>query len=74
MAAFQITTRQAPTGSLLLWTGSRRKSIKSVEGLELKLDKVETKSMTHDGKPIHKAWAGNKVFLGQLIGHPGHDR
>jgi phage tail-like protein len=46
--------------------GIETKSIKSVEGLSLKLDKVETKSVTHEGKPIHKAWAGNKQFLGTL--------
>ena len=46
--------------------GIESKSIKSVEGLELKLDKVDTKSVTHDGKAVHKAWAGNKVYLGQL--------
>lgn len=42
------------------------KTIKSVDGLTLKLDKVETKSNTFDGKPIHKAWAGNRVYLGTL--------
>jgi phage tail-like protein len=46
--------------------GIESKSIKQVDGLELKLDKVETKSNTLDGKPIHKVWAGNRVFLGQL--------
>jgi phage tail-like protein len=46
--------------------GIETKSIKSVEGLTLKLDKVETKSVTHEGKPIHKAWVGNKQFLGTL--------
>ena len=30
------------------------------------MDKVETKSNTLDGKAIHKAWAGNRVYLGQL--------
>jgi phage tail-like protein len=42
------------------------KTIKSVDGLELKLDKVETKSNSLDGKPIHKAWPGNKQFIGTL--------
>jgi phage tail-like protein len=46
--------------------GIESKTIKSIEGLTLKLDKVETKSNTLDGKPIHKAWAGNRVFLGTL--------
>ena len=46
--------------------GIESKTIKSVEGLSLKLDKVETKSVDAHGQPIHKAWAGNKVFLGQL--------
>jgi phage tail-like protein len=46
--------------------GIESKSVKSVDGLSLKLDKVETKSNTLDGKPIHKVWAGNRVFLGQL--------
>ena len=46
--------------------GIESKSIKSVDGLSLKIDKVETKSNTIDGKPVHKAWAGNRVWLGQL--------
>jgi len=46
--------------------GIESKTIKSVDGLTLKLDKVETKSNTLDGKPVHKVWAGNRVFLGQL--------
>ena len=46
--------------------GIESRTIKSVDGLVLKLDKVETKSNTPDGKPIHKAWAGNRVFLGTL--------
>jgi phage tail-like protein len=46
--------------------GVESKTIKSVEGLSMKLDKVETKSVNKKGQPIHKAWAGNKVFLGQL--------
>lgn len=40
--------------------------IKSVDGLSLKVDKVETKTVNGTGKPIHKVWAGNRVFLGQL--------
>jgi phage tail-like protein len=46
--------------------GIESKTIKSVEGLSLKLDKVETKSVTLDGKAVHKVWAGNRVYLGQL--------
>jgi phage tail-like protein len=46
--------------------GIESKTIKSVEGLTLKLDKVETKSVGHKGQPIHKAWAGNKQLLGTL--------
>ena len=46
--------------------GIESRTIKQVEGLELKLDKVETKSNTIDGKPVHKAWAGNRVYLGEL--------
>jgi phage tail-like protein len=46
--------------------GIESKSIKQVDGLTMKLDKVETKSVTHDGKAVHKAWAGNKVYLGTL--------
>jgi phage tail-like protein len=46
--------------------GIESKTVKAVDGLTLKLDKVETKSNTLDGKPIHKVWAGNRVFLGQL--------
>jgi len=46
--------------------GIESKTIKSVEGLTMKLDKVETKSVGHGGKPIHKAWAGNKQYLGTL--------
>ena len=46
--------------------GIESKTIKSIDGLSLKLDKVETKSNTLEGKPIHKVWAGNRVFLGQL--------
>jgi phage tail-like protein len=46
--------------------GIESKTIKSVEGLSLKLDKVETKSVGHKGHPIHKAWAGNKQYLGTL--------
>jgi phage tail-like protein len=46
--------------------GIESKTIKSVEGLELKLEKVDTKSVTGDGKAVHKTWAGNRVYLGQL--------
>jgi phage tail-like protein len=46
--------------------GIESKTIKAVEGLTLKLDKVETKSVGAHGQPIHKAWAGNKQFLGSL--------
>jgi phage tail-like protein len=46
--------------------GIESRTIKQVDGLTLKLDKVETKSNTLDGKAVHKAWAGNRVFLGQL--------
>ena len=46
--------------------GIESKTIKSVEGLELKLEKVDTKSVTGDGKAVHKSWAGNRIFLGQL--------
>ncbi len=46
--------------------GIESKTIKAVEGLTLKLDKVETKSVGPGGQAIHKAWAGNKQFLGQL--------
>ena len=47
--------------------GITSKTIKSVDGLQFKLDKVETKSVNGaDGKAIHKAWAGNKVYLGEL--------
>jgi phage tail-like protein len=46
--------------------GIEDKQVKSVDTVSLKIDKVETKSVTFDGKPIHKAWAGNKTWLGQL--------
>ncbi|MDE3203553.1 MAG: phage tail protein [Acidobacteriota bacterium] len=46
--------------------GIESRSIKSVDGLSMKLEKVETKSNTLDGKPVHKVWAGNRVYLGQL--------
>jgi phage tail-like protein len=46
--------------------GIEDKQIKSVDNLSLKIDKVETKSVTFDGKPIHKAWAGNKTWLGTI--------
>jgi phage tail-like protein len=46
--------------------GIMSKTIKSVDGLSLKLDKVETKSVGTLGKPIHKAWPGNKQYLGTL--------
>ncbi len=46
--------------------GIESRTIKSIEGLTLKLDKVETKSNTLDGKAIHKAWPGNRQYLGQL--------
>lgn len=46
--------------------GIETRTIKSIDGLSLKLEKVETKSNTADGKPIHKVWAGNRVYLGQI--------
>lgn len=46
--------------------GIESRQIKSIDGLTLKLDKVETKTVSATGKPIHKVWAGNRVFLGQL--------
>ena len=46
--------------------GIESKTIKSVDGLTLKLDKVETKSNTIEGRPIHKAWAGNRQFIGTM--------
>lgn len=46
--------------------GIESRTIKSIDGLSLKLEKVETKSNTGDGKAIHKVWAGNRVYLGQL--------
>lgn len=46
--------------------GIESRSIKSVDGLEMSIEKVETKSNTLDGKAIHKVWAGNRVYLGQL--------
>jgi phage tail-like protein len=46
--------------------GILAKTIKSVDGLSLKLDKVETKSVGAGGRPIHKAWPGNKQYLGTL--------
>ena len=46
--------------------GIESRTIKSIDGLTLKMEKVETKSNTLDGKPVHKVWAGNRVYLGQL--------
>jgi phage tail-like protein len=46
--------------------GIESRMIKSVDGLSLKLDKVETKTVTMTGKPVHKVWAGNRVFIGQM--------
>jgi phage tail-like protein len=46
--------------------GIESKTIKQIDGLSLKLEKVETKSNTLDGKAIHKVFAGNRVYLGQL--------
>jgi phage tail-like protein len=46
--------------------GIESRTIKQVDGLELKLDKVETKSNTIDGKAVHKVWAANRVYLGEL--------
>jgi len=46
--------------------GIESKTIKSVDGLSLKMDKIETRSNGATGKPIHKVYAGNKQFLGQL--------
>jgi phage tail-like protein len=46
--------------------GIESRTIKQIDGLSLKLDKVETKSNTLDGKAVHKVWAGNRVYLGQL--------
>ncbi|HWE57034.1 MAG TPA: phage tail protein [Acidimicrobiales bacterium] len=46
--------------------GIESKTIKSIDGLSLKMDKVETRSNSAGGKPIHKVWAGNKQFLGQI--------
>lgn len=42
------------------------KSIKSIEGLSLKMDKIETRSNNERGLPIHKVYAGNKQFLGSI--------
>jgi phage tail-like protein len=46
--------------------GIATNTIKSVDGLTLKLEKVETKSNNAAGMPVHKVWAGNRVFLGQM--------
>lgn len=46
--------------------GIESRTIKSIDGLSLKLEKVETKSNTLKGMPVHKVWAGNRVYLGQL--------
>src|ERR1700737_3121743 len=46
--------------------GIATNTIKSVDGLTLKLEKVETKSNNAAGMPIHKGWAGNRGFLGQM--------
>jgi phage tail-like protein len=46
--------------------GIESKTIKSIEGLSMKLDKVETKSVNARGQAVHKAWAGNKQYLGTL--------
>jgi phage tail-like protein len=46
--------------------GIESKTIKSIEGLKMSLEKVETKSNTLKGRAIHKVWPGNKVFLGEL--------
>lgn len=46
--------------------GIESKTVKSIDGLSLKLEKVETKSNSLDGKPVWKAWAGNRVYLGQM--------
>ena len=46
--------------------GKPPQAIKSIEGLTVKLDKVETRSNGPDGKAYHKVFAGNKVFLGQI--------
>ncbi len=46
--------------------GIESKTIKKVDGLDVKIDKVETKSNNLQGQPVHKVWAGNQVFLGQL--------
>jgi phage tail-like protein len=46
--------------------GIESKTIKSIEGLKMNLEKVETKSNNLEGKPVHKVWPGNKVFLGEL--------
>jgi phage tail-like protein len=41
-------------------------SIKSIDGLSIKVDKVETRVNAPDGSPVHKVFAGNKVYLGQI--------
>jgi phage tail-like protein len=46
--------------------GIESRTIKSVDGLQLELEKVETKSNTLDGKPVHKAWPGNRKYLGTM--------
>jgi phage tail-like protein len=46
--------------------GHTVENVKSVEGLTLKIDKVETRSTDAAGKPYHTVFAGNKQFLGSL--------
>jgi phage tail-like protein len=46
--------------------GIEFQTVKKIDGLDLKLDKVETKSVNMKGQPVHKVWAANRVFLGEI--------
>jgi phage tail-like protein len=46
--------------------GMPTKNVKSVDGLNLKMDNVQTKTNDALGRPIHKVFAGNKQYLGSM--------
>ncbi len=66
MGAFDYDANGVHRFSFML-DGIECKNIKSIEGLKLSMEKIETKVNTATGLPHHRVFAANKVYLGQLI-------
>lgn len=65
MAGFDYDANGVHRFSFML-DGIECKNIKSIDGLSLKMEKIDVKVNTAMGLPHHRVFAANKQYLGQL--------